>query len=205
MEPYGDLIGVWNFKSAVRWVGVWIGVVVGFGAISIPFAAAALPAGFVDSGDILLAVVSGAAGSVVIAYSLWRPSRAVQHCRVDQHLAVTVVRGSREIPLDLNHYRYVRMHVTSTRYGFNKASMLVFQRDRRPSIGALASSILFPRVDDGRIVLFYYNWWTANGAFVPYPLLDEFFRALCTRAGHEPRVIDSFFAVGEQPWEARPS
>src|SRR5207245_2299380 len=103
------------------------------------------------------------------------------------------------IPLDLNHYRYVRMHVTTERFGGNRASMLVIQRDRRPGVGALVSSILFPRVDNGRIVLFYYNWSTADGAFIPYTVLDDFFRDVCRRAGHEPRVMKKFWILGEQP------
>ena len=204
MHPYGELVGLWNFRSATRWAGVVIGVIIGFGAISVPLSAVTLPAGVFDSGDVSLAVASGATGLLVIVYSLWRPSRAVQHCRVDQRLAVTVMRGSREIPLDLNHYRYVRMHVTRERFGWNRASMLVIQRDRRPGVGALVSSILFPRVDNGRIVLFYYNWSTADGAFIPYTVLDDFFRDVCRRAGHEPRVMKKFWILGEQPWEVRP-
>jgi hypothetical protein len=207
-HPYGELVGLWNFKSAVRWVGVWIGVIIGAGAVTMPLSVVLLPAGAFKNGNIaptlLAAIASGAVGLLLIVYSVWRPSRAVQHCRVDERLAVTVMRGGREIPLDLNHYRYVRMHVTTERGGWNRASMLVIQRDRRPGVGALVSSILFPRVDDGRIVLFYYKWWTADGAYIPYTVLDDFFRDVCRRAGHEPRFMDRFWILGEQPWEVRP-
>jgi len=98
-QPWGDLVGVWYFKSAARWAGVICGVVLGFGAISIPFSMVAMPAAF-DSGDtseaVLYAVISGAVGLSLITYSLWRPTRAAQQCNVDRSLFITLGRGGRE-------------------------------------------------------------------------------------------------------------
>jgi hypothetical protein len=45
-QPWGDLVGVWHFTSAARWAGVIGGVVLGFGAMSIPFSMVAQPALF---------------------------------------------------------------------------------------------------------------------------------------------------------------
>jgi hypothetical protein len=56
---------------------------------------------------------------LVIVLSLSRPRRAAQRCTVDRNLFVTLSRGGREIPLDLNHYRFVRMHVSQARYSSN--------------------------------------------------------------------------------------
>jgi hypothetical protein len=200
-------VGVWHFKSAARWAGVICGVVLGFGAISIPFSMVAQPMLFEGedkSSAFLAALASGAVGLSLISYSLWRPTRAAQQCSVDQRLAVTLGRGGREIPLDLNHYRYVRMHVSNPSYGRNYASMLVFDRDRRPGVGTLLSSILFPRFDDGRIVLFYINWTTTAGVRISHTRADEFFRDVCRRAGHEPRIMKRFWSYGTDPWEVRP-
>ena len=206
-HPYGELVGLWNFKSAVRWVGVWIGVIIGAGAVTMPLSVVLLPAGAFKNGDIaptlLAAIASGAVGLLLIVYSVWRPSRAVQHCNVDHRLAITVMRGGREIPLDLNHYRYVRMHVTVTSYNFGYPSMLVFNRDSPPGIGTLLSSMLFPRVDEGRVVLLYSNWRTADGALIPMYLLDDFFLDICRRAGYEPHFRRTWFAFGRPGWDVR--
>ena len=213
-QPYGDLVGQWNFKPSARWIGVWIGVIVGFGAISFPISIVTLPAEVLGKGGVgealSAAIASGAAGLLLAGYSIWRPSRAVQHCTVDQRLAITVARGGRQIPLDLNHYRYARMHI-SVAYARGALrqvafpSMLVFSRDTRIGVGTLLSSMLFPRVDDSRIVLFYNKWSTADGAFIPYPVLDEFFRDACRRAGHEPQPLHMPAVIGRYPpWEVRP-
>jgi hypothetical protein len=165
-QPWGDLVGVWHFKSAARWAGVICGVVLGFGAISIPFSMVAQPALFEGedkSESFLTAVASGAVGLFLIVYFLWRPTRAAQQCSVDRNLFITLGRGGREIPLDFRQYRYVRMHVSQSRFGSTNPSMLVFDRDSPPGIGTLLSSMLFPRFDEGRIVLFHMSWTTDAG------------------------------------------
>jgi hypothetical protein len=188
-QPFADLVGLWHFKSAASWIGVVCGVVVGIGSLQLPL----------QAGIPLLA-----AALLVIFLSLARPTRAVRECNVDQNLAITFIRGGRDIPLDFNHYRYVRMHVSSPRYGNNFPSMLVFNRDSRPGVGALLSSMLFPRVDDRRIVLFYSKWWNADGAVIPITVLDDFFRDACRRAGYEPQFRKTWFASGTGGWEVRP-
>jgi hypothetical protein len=204
--PWGDLVGVWHFKSAARWVGVVVGVVLGFGAISIPFSMVAMPAAF-DSGDmsgaVLSAVASGAVGLSLITYSLWRPKRAAQQCTVDRNLFVILGRGGRAIPLDFRQYRYVRMHVSQSRYGRTYPSMLVFDRDSPPGIGTLLSSMLFPRFDEGRIVLFHMSWTTAAGARIAYDRVDDFFIDTCRRAGLEPHFRRTWFTIGSPGWDAR--
>jgi hypothetical protein len=205
-QPYGDLVGVWHFKSAASWVGVVVGVVLGSGAISIPFSMVTMPAAF-DSGDTSQAVVSamwsGAVGLSLIVYSLWRPARAAQQCNVDRNLFITLSRGGREIPLDFRQYRYVRMHVSQTRYGRNFPSMMVFDRDSPPGMGTLLSSMLLPRFDEGRIVLFHSRWTTAEGAMIGVDRLDDFFLDTCRRAGFDPHFRRTWFTVGRPGWDAR--
>jgi hypothetical protein len=202
-QPWGDLVGVWHFKSAARWAGVICGVVLGFGAISIPFSMVAQPALF-ESGDmsgaVLSALASGAVGLSLISYSLWRPTRAAQQCTVDRNLFITLGRGGREIPLDFRQYRYARMHTSQRRYGGKYASMLVFDRDRPPGVGTLLSSMLFPRFDDGRIVVFYMNWMTAAGARIAFNRVDDFFIDTCRRAGYEPHFRRTF-SWGRPAWD----
>jgi hypothetical protein len=195
-QPYVDLVGLWYFKSAARLLGVICGVVLGISLVAgIATMQLSLPIVAVLIAPVVL----------VIVLAVVRPLFAVQHCSVDQNLAITFIRGGREIPLDLNHYRYVRMHVSAPRYGRTIPSMLVFSRDTKPGYGTLLSSMLFPRVDEGRIVLLYSNWRTAeDDALIPVPLLDDFFRDACGRAGHEPRFRKMIFEYGPQPWEVTP-
>ena len=147
---------------------------------------------------------SGRSVSLVIVLSLMRPTRAAQQCSVERNLAITLIRGSREIPLDLNQYRYVRMHISTTRYGSSFPSMLVFNRDTRPGAGTLLSSMLFPRVDDGRIVLFHNRWYNPDGAIIPPGTVDDFFLDTCSRAGYEPQFMKKWYKTGTN-WEVRPN
>jgi hypothetical protein len=206
-QPWGDLVGVWHFKSAARWAGVICGVVLGFGAISIPFSMVAQPALFEGedkSEAFLTAVASGAVGLFLIVYFLWRPTRAAQQCSVDRNLFITLGRGGREIPLDFRQYRYVRMHVSQSRFGRTYPSMLVFDRDSPPGVGTLLSSMLFPRFDEGRIVLFYMSWTTAAGARIAYTRVDDFFIDTCRRAGYEPHFRRTWFTWGRPGWDVTP-
>lgn len=188
-QPYADLVGLWHFKSAASWIGVVIGVVFGIGAFQLPL----------QAGIPLMAAVL-----LLIFLSLARPTRAVRQCNVEPNLAITFIRGSRVIPLDFNHYRYVRMHVSNPRYGSNFPSMLVFSRDSRPGAVVLFNSMLWPRVDDGRIVFLYSKWFNADGAMIPITLLDDFFRDICRRAGHEPHMRKAEWSIGPGGWEVRP-
>jgi hypothetical protein len=204
-QPWGDLVGVWYFKSAARWAGVICGVVLGFGAVSIPFSMVAQPALFEGedkSGAFLGAIASGAVGLSLITYSLWRPTRAAQQCTVDRNLFITLGRGGREIPLDFRQYRYVRMHVSQSRYGRSYPSMLVFDRDSPPGMGTLLSSMLFPRFDEGRIVLLYMSWTTDAGARISYNRVDDFFIDTCRRAGLDPHFRRTWFTWGRAGWDA---
>ena len=203
-QPWGDLVGVWHFKSAARLVGVVCGVVLGFGAISIPFSMVAQPALFESediSGAVLSAIASGAVGLSLISYSLWRPTRAAQQCSVDRNLFITLGRGGREIPLDFRQYRYVRMHVSQSRFGSTSPSMLVFDRDSAPGMGTLLTSMLFPRFDEERIVLFHMSWTTDAGARIAYDRVDDFFIDTCRRAGYEPHFRKTWFTVGRPGWD----
>jgi hypothetical protein len=204
-HPWGDLIGVWHFKSAARLAGVVCGVVLGFGAISIPISMVAQPALF-EPGDkseaFLMAVVSGVVGLSVITYFVWRPTGAAQQCTVDRNLFITLGRRGREIPLDFRQYRYVRMHVTQTRFGWTHPSMLVFDRDSPPGMGTLLSSMLFPRFDEERIVLFHMSWTTDVGARIAYDRVDDFFIDTCRRAGLEPHFRRTWFTLGRPGWDA---
>ena len=151
---------------------------------------------------ILTALVSGGVGLSLITYSLWRPTRAAQQCTVDRNLFITLGRDGREIPLDFRHYRYVRMHVSQSRFGRTHPSMLVFDRDSPPGIGTLLSSMLLPRFDEGRIVLFLMSWTTAAGARIAYDRVDDFFIDTCRRAGLEPHFRRTWFTFGRPGWDA---
>lgn len=180
---YPDLIGTWRFKSALRWVPIVFGVFAGGVIVQLPIMAALLAAAIVLP---------------VILYFLWRPTLAVQQCTVDDRLVVTLSRGGRDIPFDLNHYRYARMHSGSA-HGRTYPSMLVLSRDSRPGIGMLMSSMLFPRVDDERVVFFYNRWWTADGGLIAPTIVDDLVRAVCARSGHPPAM------AGKASWEIRPN
>jgi hypothetical protein len=205
-QPWGDLVGVWHFKSAARWAGVICGVVLGIGVISIPLSMVTQPVLFEGedkSRALLSAVAFGAVGLFLIVYSLWRPARAAQQCTVDRNLFITLGRRDREIPLDFRQYRYARMHVSQTRWGRSYPSMMVFDRDSPPGMGTLLSSMLFPRFDDGRIVLFHINWTTDEGVRIAYTRVDDFFIDTCRRAGYEPHFRRTWFTFGRPGWDVR--
>ena len=183
-QPYADFVGQWRFTSITRWLGIVPAVFLGLAAIRLPlaFAAATL-----------------AVALLVLLYSLWRPTRSVQQVTVYPNLAITFGRGGREIPLDLNHYRHARMHPMSSR-GLRAPSMLVLDRDSPPGFGTLLTSMLFPRVDDGRIVLFYNRWWNGNALILPGQL-DDFIRDACRRAGYQPQFRTMMFgSPAGGPW-----
>ena len=121
---YRHLVGVWQYKSATRWIGIVLGVFIGLTALQFPTAVAAPTLAF---------------GLLLIGYPFWRTKRPAQQCSVDPSLRVVFSRGGRDIPLDLNHYRYVRMHVTSSRSGYSFPSMMVFDRDSAPGFFTLFS------------------------------------------------------------------
>jgi hypothetical protein len=71
--------------------------------------------------------------------------------------------------------------------------MLVLCRDVKPSMWTYMGSVLFARVDDERVVLFFNRWRTADGFFVgPRDLAALFYQA-CVRAGHTPTQRNNFF------------
>jgi hypothetical protein len=144
-----------------------------------------------------------AVGLLLFVYSFWRPTLAVQQCSVHPNLSITVGRDGREIPLDLNHYRYARMHPVTYRHS-RTPSVLVLDRDSPPGFGTLLTSMLFPRVDDRRIVLFYNRWWNGD-ALIPPGQLDDFVRDTCRRAGYQAQFRKTMFdSSAGGPWEIRP-
>jgi hypothetical protein len=82
--------------------------------------------------------------------------------------------------------------------------MLVLYRDAQPSLWTWLGSVLFPRVDDERVVLFFNRWWDGDGYFIgPHDLAALFHRA-CARAGRTPtRKRGSFGMFGAPGWEVR--
>jgi hypothetical protein len=189
-QPWADLVGLWQFKSAARWVGVVIGVVFAIGTLQFPFPM-----------NILYSVPP----ALIAFLSVLRPSRAAQTCTVAPNLAVTLGRGDREFPLDLDNYRYIRTHTSQVRYGDNFPSMVVFDRDSPPGFGTLMSSMLFPRADDGRIVLFHSRWYDAKANIISPHRIDDFFLDMCRRAGYEPRMRKTWFTRGRLAWSAGPN
>lgn len=141
----------------------------------------------------------------IVFMAYLRPRRAVQSCYVDQNGAIILIRRDITIPFDVNHFRYVRMYNSEWRdtESSSTPSMLVMYRDTPPSPWTWLSSILVPRVDGERVVLFFNRWWDADGYFVgPRDMAALFFQA-CERAGRRPTILNHFF--GSDTWEVRPS
>jgi hypothetical protein len=188
-QPWADLVGFWQFKSAGRWIGVIIGVVFGLGVFGLP---------------LTVGVPLGAVCLLVITLSLLRPTRAAQTCTVAPNLAVTLGRGGREIPLDLSNYRYIRTHTSQARDSDNFPGMLIFDRDTPPGFGTMVSSLLFPRFDDARIVLFHNRWYNAQANIISPIQIDDFFLDMCRRAGYEPHMRKTWLTTGRLAWDAGP-
>jgi hypothetical protein len=137
-QPWADLVGFWQFKSAARWIGVVIGV--------------------------------------AAARFRWT--------------STTIA---------------IRTHTSQVRYGDNFPTMVVFDRDSPPGFGALVSSILFPRVDERRIVLFHNRWYDAQANIISPNRIDDFFLDMCKRAGYELRMRKTWFTRGRLAWSAGPN
>lgn len=177
-----DVVGLLHFKSAAAWLGVIPGVVVAIPMmIGLP-----LP----------IAVPAAAAPLSLAALAYVRPKRAVQGCEVDIYGAITLIRGDVRIPFAPSRYRYIRMHTTQSGAS-NYPSMMVLYRETRPTIWTWLGSVLFPRVDEERVVLFFNRWHTAEGYFVgPRDMAALFYQA-CVRAGSTPIETNG-------GWEVRP-
>ncbi len=140
-------------------------------------------------------------------WGYWRPRAAVRRCFVDHNGAITLIRGDVAISFDLTWYRYVRMYCmnySGAARARGTPSMLVLCRDAQPSLWTWMGSVLFPRVDDQRVVLFFNRWWDADRYFVgPNDLAAVFYRA-CARAGRPPTAKNGSFGMfGAPGWEVR--
>jgi hypothetical protein len=150
-----------------------------------------------------IAVLGIPAVVVLAVLAYLRPKGAVQSCYFDERGTISLIRRDRTVLFDLNHYRYVRMHSNSPgESGMTYPSMLVLYRDTPPTVATWLTSVLFPRVTEERVVLFFNRWWDADGYYVgPQQLSARFYRA-CARAGHTPSKTGGFFR--EPGWEVRP-
>jgi hypothetical protein len=182
-----DVLGLLHYKPMV---GAWIGVVSWCLLLAIVALQMPWPIAVTATPTLLLVAVLGYV----------RPRGAVQSCYVDQNGNITLIRREIAIPFDLNHYRWIRMHSSRTRT-MTFPSMLVLYRDTRPSMWTWPGNVLFPRVDDERVVLFFNRWRDADGYFVgPRDMAALFYQA-CVRAGRTPTERRSFF--GAPGWEVR--
>ena len=199
-----NFVGELHFKSASAKAGIICGVVLATCAVMGGVAVLAAPISGQAAPPLRVAVPAIAAPLVLIAYSYFRPKRAAQSLYVDQNRAITLIRGDVRIPFDLNHFRYVRMDSSTTEVvGLGvRAVMLVMYRDTPPSIFTRWSSVLWPRCDDGRVVVFFQSWRDSEGYLLgAYDIAGLFYQA-CVRAGRTPKTLDHFF---RQPsWEVRP-
>jgi hypothetical protein len=171
-------------------LGAWLPVVscclaVALGAVQVPSPIAVT----VTPTALLLAVLS-----------YLRPRRAVRSCHVDQTGGIALIRRNVTIPFDLTQYRYVRMYSSRTPSMTSYPSMLVLYRDTQPSMWTWLGSLLFPRVDDERVVVLFNRWWDADGYFVAPQDLAALFHQACARAGRTPTQTHG---VGTPGWEVR--
>jgi hypothetical protein len=81
--------------------------------------------------------------------------------------------------------------------------MIVFDRNSPPGIGTLLSSMLFPRVNEERVVLFHNRWWTDDGALIGPNELDDFFLYTCARAGLQPHFRRGWISRRHPAWDVR--
>jgi len=181
--------GLLHFKSAGWLVWAILGVALALVTVQLPLVGA---------------VPATAAVLLMVLAAYLRPKSAVQICSVDQDGAITLMRRDVTIPFDLNHFRYVRMY--NSQGGDSDSSetpsMLVLCRDTPPSLWTWLSSVLLPRVNEERIVLFFSRWWDADGYFVgPRDMAALFFQA-CERAGRPPTILSHRFSI--DTWEVRP-
>ncbi|WP_152531253.1 hypothetical protein [Mycobacterium sp. UM_CSW] len=177
--------GLWHYKPMV---GAWLGVVSPCVVLALVTVQLPLP----------LAVTATPAVLLVAALGFPRPRGAIQSCYVDHNGSITLIRGDGAIPFDLNHFRCVRMYSSQSRT-MTYPSMLVLYRNPRPGVWAWLSSVLLPRVDDERVVVFFNRWWDADGYFVgPHDVAALFYQA-CARAGRTPTERRS--PSGNRGWE----
>jgi hypothetical protein len=175
-------------------IAAWFGVVSWCLLLAMVMVQMPLPIAMAGTPTVLLLAVP--------AY--WRPRCAVQSCFVDQNGAITLMRRDISIPLDLNYFRYVRMY-NSNAGRTTYPSMLVLYRDTRPTQGTRIGSVLFPRVTQERVVVFFNRWWDADGYLLgPRDMAAVFYQA-CVRAGRTPKKVSSLFGdwVTERGWEVR--
>ena len=181
------IVGLWHYKPMM---GAWIGVVSSCLVLALVTVQLPLP----------IAVTATPAVLLVAALGYLRPRGAVQSCYIDHNGSITLIRRDKAIPFDLNHFRCVRMHSSRSKM-MTYPSMLVLYRDAQAGVWAWPSSVLFPRVDDERVVVFFNRWWDADGYFVgPRDMAALFYQA-CQRAGRTPTERRSFFGV--PGWEVR--
>jgi hypothetical protein len=191
---YTNVAGLLHYKPMV---GAWIGVV--SWCFLLVACAVQMP--------LPIAVTATPTVSALGVWGYLRPRAAVRSCFVDHNRAITVIRRDVAISFDLTWYRYVRMYCmnySGRARARRTPSMPVLYRDTRPSLRTWMGSVLFPRVDDERVVLFFNRWWDADGYFIgPHDLAAWFYRA-CARAGRMPAEKRASFGMfGAPGWEVR--
>lgn len=144
---------------------------------------------------------------LVVAYWLAavKDLLAVRCCEVDGNGMITLIRGARRIPFDVNHYRYCRMYRwvwgASRRSGLPSKNsvpgMLILSRDAPLTFLSALGTHLFPRVSEERAIVFFQYWRMADGSWVAPDALAEVFRKACVRAGRTPLSVE----YGTSGWE----
>jgi hypothetical protein len=181
------IVGLLSFRSAAMRLVIVMGVVVAIFTVFI-----GLP----------WSVPATAAALLVSVLAYLRSKRAVQKCYVEPNGTITLVRGNVGIPFDINHFRYARMYISNDD-GAEHPSMLVLSRDTRPNGMTWLSSVLLPRVDDERVVLYFSRWWDADGALIVPSMMADLFRRTYVYAGREPKGLDGRL-FGVRGWEVDP-
>jgi hypothetical protein len=177
------VVGLLSFRSVPMRLVMVLGVVVACSTVFI-----GLP----------WSVPATAVALLVSALAYLRSNRAVQTCCVEPAGAILLIRGNVRIPFDLNHFRHVRMYIGSSDDGLDLPSMLVLTRDKRPNGRTWLSSVLFPRVDEEVVVLYFSQWRDAEGALIVPRLMADLFYRTCVAAGRTPTRLDGklFGAAG---------
>lgn len=142
--------------------------------------------------------------AVAYLHAQVRQRLAAQRCEVNRDGTITLIRNRRERPFDVAAYPYVRLRRfvwgAPRRLVRHVPGMLIMRRDGPVTFWNALSTHIYPRFNDECVIVFFQNWWTADGGWVAPDAMGEVFRQACIRAGRRP-VFET--EVDRSDWEVR--